>query len=574
MTTHYTIIYNKFIMYTSLKKTILYIFLVTLLVGLGSALCFADVPPAEDTYSDCAVYVNNVKTSEKAYTIKGNIYISIQTLQKYGQTDFMTFDTANNKIYFQASKIQMALGDAETTKFIKNNAGKVYLPIKYFNKVNHVSLGSVSQLCKIAYRYESGKVYLYPYKDAARLWTANTEAPAIGMSGKSIGSELTLANGTNVTVTAETLSYYKVMDFGGNEYYVNKSDFNAGSGSSAANLIRGSRIKDQFKSQINLVWLTAGTRTELAPSVNEGIDVISPIWLRLDKNGAGSVTNYCEYGFVELCHANGMKVWICANNNFDVSGGSSYSGTVLSNESYRKKAAAQYLLYACIYNADGINIDFESMDKGVIKAGFNSFIADMYKYCTKLGLTLSIDTPAALPYWRNIYDFEFLGKNSDYLCPMTYEQHYSKAVGPGSTMDKDFYTTYTDALADIVGKEKVLMGVPFFTQVWELDKSGKVVDMSTITMKRAVDLVKENKATVKWDEAAGQYIATYASGSNTKKIWLEDTRSMAAKLKYVKEAGLGGTACWVWGQNTSDILNVFAEVYKKGTDPLSIKGYW
>ena len=112
-------------MYTCLKKTIISTILLLLLVALGSAVCFADTPPAEDTYSDCAVYVNNIKTSDKAYTIKGNIYISIQTLQKYGQTDFMTFDTANNKIYFQASKIQMFLGDAETTNFIKNNAGKV-----------------------------------------------------------------------------------------------------------------------------------------------------------------------------------------------------------------------------------------------------------------------------------------------------------------------------------------------------------------------------------------------------------------------------------------------------------------
>ncbi len=562
-------------MYTCLKKTIISTILLLLLVALGSAVCFADTPPAEDTYSDCAVYVNNIKTSDKAYTIKGNIYISIQTLQKYGQTDFMTFDTANNKIYFQASKIQMFLGDAETTNFIKNNAGKVYLPIKYFNKVNHVSLGSVSQLCKIAYRYENGKVFLYPYKDAARLWTTKTEAPAIGMNNKTIGSELKLANGTNVTVTSESLSYYKVMDLYGNEYYVNKSDFSSGSGASVPNLIKGSRIKDQFKSLINLVWLTAGTRTELAPAANPGIDVMSPIWLRLDKNGGGSVTNYCEYGFVELCHANGMKVWICANNNFDVSGGASYSGTVLNNAGYRNKAIAQYLLYACIYNADGINIDFESMDKSVIKGNYNTFVADMYKYCTKLGLTLSLDTPAALPYWKNIYDFAFLGKNSDYICPMTYEQHYSKAVGPGSTMDKDFYTAYTNELANIIGKEKVLMGVPFFTQVWELDKNGNVTDMTAITMKRAVDWVKENKATVTWDEATGQYIAQCTTSSGTiKKVWLEDTRSMATKLKYVKEAGLGGTACWVYGQNTGDILNVFAEVYKKGTDPLSIKGYW
>ena len=167
-------------MYKFYKKTILYLVLSALLIILGSAVAFAETPPHEEVYSRCNIYVNNVKISDRAYTVKGNIYITIDTLKKYGQTDFMTFDTAHNKIYFNASDINISLGSSATSKFIKQNAGRLYIPIKYFdgengvNKKNHVSLGSVSQLCKIAYRYEGGSVYLYPYKDAARLWVSKS----------------------------------------------------------------------------------------------------------------------------------------------------------------------------------------------------------------------------------------------------------------------------------------------------------------------------------------------------------------------------------------------------------------
>ena len=511
-------------MYKLLKKTILYTLVTILLCVFAGAVCYADTPPQSDEYVPIAVYVNDKKINDTAYCYEGNIYVSIATVQKYGQTGFLTFDTPVDKIYFDVKDINLFLADQETTDFVKANAGTITLHIKYFKNVNHVSLGTIAELCKLDYRYENKAVYIY---------TKDTEY----------------------------------------------------------NFYRETKEKDTFDTPINLVWQTFGaskTMTskdgrsfsnpvpKLAPAKTDSIDVMSPIWLRTNVNGKGVLTSYCDYGYVTLCHANGMKVWICVNNNFDVSGGPKSGNEILSTESYRNKSIAQMILYTAIYNADGINIDYESMDKSVIGDQFNTFIIELYKHCRKLGQTLSIDTMLCSTYWDRFYDYKLLGENSDYICPMTYNEHYNLKCGAGSTMSRTYYTTNTDNLIKYVPPEKILMGVPFFTQVWQINSSGTATNMWSVTENRALELIAENNATPVWNEKDGQYVATYkAKDAGCKiKIWMEDERGMAQKLKYVVNRGIAGTACWAYGQQDSTLLGVFAKVYKQGLDPDRQLGLW
>ncbi len=550
-------------------------FLFAVLVILASVVCFADTPPAYNDEVRIDVYVNGSKTSDVAYTIKGNIYLNLNTIRQYGDTTGISFDTSDNKAYFNSSEMDMFFGDAETTDFIKNNAGRVYLPIKYFKSAYHISLGSISQLCKIHYEFKNGAVYLYPYKDLARILVSTSGAAAVSMNGRSIGSNTSMPYGNKVTIISETASLYKVKDLEGREYYVSKADFEQHSGATVKRYVQNNRAKDTFSTKINLAWLMAGARTELAPEANEGLDVLSPVWMRLELNGGGTVRNNCEYGFVELCHSYGTKVWICVNNNFDTSGSSAYTSTVLKNTSLRNKAIAQYLLYACLYDADGINVDFEAMEKSVIKQYYTAFIQELARHCSKLGLTISVATPVANSYWRNYYDFAAMGSVVDYICPMAYEEHYSKAVGAGSTMSPPWYTSTTNDLINIVGPGKVLLGVPFFTQEWMFDGAGNITDVTAVTIKKSFTDIEASGTVPVWSEEEGQYIANYTNASGQAvKMWVEDPRSMGFKLNYVNQSGIAGTACWAYGQNTPEMLDVFAQVYKLGADPLSIPGKW
>ena len=95
MTTYYNINYNECVMRgKEITKVFSIAFLFAVLVILASAVCFADTPPAYNDEVLIDVYVNGSKTSDVAYTIKGNIYLNLNTIRQYGDTTGITFSTS------------------------------------------------------------------------------------------------------------------------------------------------------------------------------------------------------------------------------------------------------------------------------------------------------------------------------------------------------------------------------------------------------------------------------------------------------------------------------------------------
>lgn len=515
-----------------LKKTILYTLTFILLIILAGAVCYADdLPYSTETYDGVPIYVNDELVSDTAIISQGNIYLNISTVQKYGQAGFITFDTAVNKALFNVADLDIFVADKETTEYLKANTGVMMLPIRYFGaprRVNTLSLVSISQLCKLDYRYENGCVFLYPY------------------TGNEPGAP-------------ESHKY---------------------------NIYIEAKPKDKFDTKINLVWQmvydpgykTSDGReivwgdTNIPPLRSDNIDVLAPMWLRTETWSDGFVVNRCDPGYVELAHANGMKVWVCATNGF-----TSKCDEIMVNEDYRKKAVSQLILSTLLCKADGINIDFESMGLDMIRPYYTAFVTELYRYTNKIGLTLSLATMLASDYWSLYFDFKTLGENADYICPMTYNEHWTLSVGPGSTMSKSYYTRNTDNLIKYVPPEKILMGVPLYTQVWEVWPDGSPRFLWTVPAWRELELIAERGAVPVWSDEDAQFIAAYPGNdhpSDTIMIWVEDERSMANKLAYVLDRGVAGTACWAMGQQYDGMMDVFGKVYKQGIDPLTIPGYY
>ena len=47
-----------------------------------------------------------------------------------------------------------------------------------------------------------------------------------------------------------------------------------------------------------------------------------------------------------------------------------------------------------------------------------------------------------------------------------------------------------------------------------------------------------------WDEDLKQYYAEYKEGTYTKKIWIEDEKSLKEKVSLINTYNLGGVASW------------------------------
>ena len=545
------------------KRIVLSILLTIAIIASGSLQIFAQTPPAvDDDYYSCAVYKNGSYSGETAYTIKGNLYFDVNTLKKFADTSRFTVDTDKSEICFDIKDFSIYVGDLETSAFIKENAGVMSLPLKKIYDGYYVSFGSIAKLLGLEYEYDNFRINVTESENNKNYGMVK----AASASAASLDGDFTMSSGEIAFVTGETNAFYQIKTLTGETAYVNKTEFErAGADAVKYDYIANKNVPKNFKDQkINLVWFAGGTRTKLCPE-DRGIDVISPVWFNLVTDAEGSLMNYCDYGFVELAHQNGYEVWACSND-FGLCS-SSYTAQILADSEMSDKAIAQYLMYASLYDLDGINIDYESIY--YYKDNYNNFAAHMStlsKYCKKTGLALSVDTATPLAVNQKYFDFETLGRVCDYVIPMTYDEHYAKSTTPGSASTKPWYTKMINILKDFVPQEKILMGVPLYGISWVMNPDGSINYMNTLTMTTQRARITENNVTPQWLSDAEQYYAEYiAPDGFGRKMWIENARSIACRCKSVFDLGIAGTACWRYDEAEDGIFDVFYGMFREGS---------
>ncbi len=67
-----------------------------------------------------------------------------------------------------------------------------------------------------------------------------------------------------------------------------------------------------------------------------------------------------------------------------------------------------------------------------------------------------------------------------------------------------------------------------------------------------------------WDDDLKQYYVEYQSGSSTKKMWIEDMKSIQAKVSLVNKYNLAGVAAWKKDQELENIFLVIRKILLEG----------
>ena len=367
-----------------------------------------------------------------------------------------------------------------------------------------------------------------------------------------------------VFIENETRNYYRVKSQDGVTGYVLKSDITIYDiDLSKVDFYAPKKEKYiQGNEKINLVWQYVGTVTPEAPSKKNGIDIISPTWFDLIVGGGGSVENNGDKGFTDKVHDNGYMIWATITNNMGTTGSTAYTSTVFKNSALLNKSVAQFLFYSCLYDVDGICIDYEQVADDDAD-GLTAFTALLRNFTERQGLNLSICTLIPKP-WTIEYDRPALAKYVDYIAVMTYDEHYSGSPVAGSVASLPWVEEAVQATLKEVPSNQVLLGVPMYTRVWVVDSSGKVVRNPSATMPYIENFIKENNFTPTWLEKEKQHFISYPNGPYTDKIWIEDSRSVANRLKLVQDYNLAGSACWQFSQASEDIWQVFNGMLKQG----------
>lgn len=384
------------------------------------------------------------------------------------------------------------------------------------------------------------------------------------ISGKYMENEsFTVLNKSSYLAEIEAC-YELVLEDGNFRYTVNKKFFLKKVGDSwvVYNSVPQFSEDPTEGKKINLTWNYVWNSTTDMSNVNkvEGLNVISPTWFTL-ANENGDLEERGSLSYSNWAHKNGYKVWALVDNKFE----SVMTNVFLNDRAARARFIDSLISYAKKYKLDGINIDFENMyikDRNA----FTQFMKELFQKTKANGLVLSVDVSviALNSNWSESFDRAALSKVVDYVALMAYDQHWGGSPVSGSVAQLSWVEQNLKKVLLEVPKEKLLLGVPFYTRLWKEEpvsgSSNTVVTSKAISMEEAEQTIDDNNAVKTWDAVSGQYYATYKKGNATYKIWLEDERSIKLKAELVNKYKLGGIASWKYGLEKSEIWDAIAKI--------------
>ena len=515
-----------------------------------------------------AIVLNNEMIESQGKLIDGHVYLDYKFIHDTLNSRF--YWDHNENILLYATPQDLISAEADSTKYLITKSSVDYgRPIvKASSDSAYVDLDFVKQYSDFTYEYIESPNRLiitnqwvnYNVATAKR----NTYVRVKGGIKSPILEDLTEKDEVTVIETGD--NWTKIQTADGIIGYVQAkklSDATEKTRKSDYTPETFAHIKKDFK--ICMAWhqVTNSSANSSVSSVlasTKGVNVISPTWFYLNDNN-GNLANLASIDYVNYCHSQGVEVWALVSNleNKDAD-----STTVLTHTSKRQNLVNQIVSMAIQYNLDGINLDFEALNREDVGDAYIEFVRELSIKCANNGIVLSIDNYVPSSY-TSFYNRAEQANFADYVVIMGYDEHYAGSKEEGSVASLSWVKQgVTDTLAE-VPSDQVILGMPFYTRVWALTPQGDTTNedesadtdydvSSQIYGMRAADtLIASNNATKTWLSDCGQNYAEFKNGNVIYKVWLEDSASAEERLKLVDENKLAGASFWKLGFETGSI---------------------
>ena len=324
----------------------------------------------------------------------------------------------------------------------------------------------------------------------------------------------------------------------------------------------------QISGKINLTWdyysqyVTAPDRSG---TKIDGVNVVSPAFFYLGKDGELK-ENIGQSGkaYIEWAHNNGYKIWPMVQNAEAASASLSITSEIMNSYEKRQKLIESIVNKCVEYKLDGINIDFENM-KQEDKDMFSRFIIELTPRLKEIGMVTSVDVtaPDGGETWSLCFDRNVIGDVADYIVFMAYDEYGISSSKPGTNAGYDWVKLSLNKFlqTEEIKSDKIILAIPFYTRVWTTNSNGQVTGKNTVAMKN-LDSIIPNGVEKKWDDNLKQYYVEYTDGENKKQIWIEDIKSLKAKISLVNENKLAGIGSWQKDMESDEVWNMIKEELK------------
>jgi len=279
-------------------------------------------------------------------------------------------------------------------------------------------------------------------------------------------------------------------------------------------------------------------------SSSPGLNVLAPKWITVD-GPQGQLSTCIEPQVVSRAHARHVAVWAVVDNTFN----GLLTHDYLQYRDTQDTLIRRLVKIAVQNHLNGLNLDFEDL-LPVDRWNYSRFVDVLAQALHARGKTLSVDLPPDVEPGDNAgpYNHAAIAAAANDVILMAYDEHWGGDAVAGPTAAVPWVQTGVDDMLETgVPADKLVLGVPFYTQVWTLGRDGQVEASSALSLWQETALLAQVKAPVRWVHSLELHFIRYTVKGVTHEIWIEDTRSLLLSLQLVAQDGLAGAAAWYLG---------------------------
>ena len=200
----------------------------------------------------------------------------------------------------------------------------------------------------------------------------------------------------------------------------------------------------------------------------------------------------------------------------------------------------------------GLDLDYEEFALST-KEPFSHFVerlgAELHARGKLLSVTVHAKTEAAPPYeGAAAQDWPRLAAAADMFNVMTYD-YTNRNEAPGPVADRAWVRSVVDYGLEVVGAEKLLVGVPFYGYVWKRDRPPAVAT----TWEAAVRQLEQFRLEPERDPGSGELIVRLdVTGLPRQVSYVSDAATTEARLADLRAGGRLAAGVAIWGVGGED----------------------
>ena len=323
-------------------------------------------------------------------------------------------------------------------------------------------------------------------------------------------------------------------------------------------------ISSNTSDPVLLVWVPYWDQPRAMSSYQQHHDKITHVsffWYYLDDNGDVKKYRYADTNLNHIAqvHNNNDKAYaIIANlpdlNPDDPNGGWKRDRVraMMESDTGRNKHIDDLVRLAVDNNFDGINIDYENLRRDD-RALYTDFVAQLSGSLNDAGKDLALalhpkttEFSPAEDNGSHAQDWTKLADYASQLHIMAYGEHYPGSA-PGPIASNEWLNRiigYLDSLA--VDKEKFVMGIPLYGEVWSIDEQDRFMGISGDFNYQGVQKFRNDHNGVEenLDEIGANRLSFSDDDGDRFIVYFENASSTESKLRLSRGNGIENFAFW------------------------------